>query len=228
MNENGNEMIYPRWPWMLRPPGDFPISSRLPLENQSGQYVPTGAISTPISSPPEGGLFSSLNASRSGGLLGNFGSSLQQLASGKHGNFATAPPRIGMGPDFGIDVPIGRLAEPQEGSSWNAPEGPSNVGPWPNGGGVQIDQSVISDVTPDNGWIPNARYAGDGHHHVPRAVYEKLPLQDETRRIFNKGTRDLCRGMGGIKMTCSTEHTATPSRNSWIDSCERITSNPKR
>jgi len=46
----------------------------------------------------------------------------------------------------------------------------------------------MSDVTPDNDWIPNARYVGDGHHHAPQAIYEKLPLPKETRRVFRKGT----------------------------------------
>jgi hypothetical protein len=189
VNEIWNEMLHPEWLGMLGPRA-FPVSLRLPLQNQSDPYVPmaSGAISTPISSPPEGGLFSALNAGTSGGLLGNIGSSIQQLASGKQGNFATAPPRIGMGRDFRRDVLIERLADPQGRSSWNAAAGLSDARLWPNGTNVQIDQNAISDVTPDNSWIPNARYAADGHHHVPRAVYEKLPLQDETRSIFNKGT----------------------------------------
>jgi hypothetical protein len=55
-------------------------------------------------------------------------------------------------------------------------------------GGFQDDREVTSDVTPDNDWIPNARYVGDGHHHAPQAIYEKLPLPKETRRVFRKGT----------------------------------------
>jgi hypothetical protein len=61
-----------------------------------------------------------------------------------------------------------------------------SYGEWqtlPNG-----DQRILSDVVPDNDWIPGAQYAGDGHHHVPRANYRNLPLPPETRNIFDKAT----------------------------------------
>jgi hypothetical protein len=47
---------------------------------------------------------------------------------------------------------------------------------------------ILSDVTPDNHWIPGADYAGGGHHHNPRAVYGKFDLPKETRRVFDKAT----------------------------------------
>jgi hypothetical protein len=47
---------------------------------------------------------------------------------------------------------------------------------------------VLSDLTPDNYWIPGADYAADGHHHNPRGVYRKLPLPEETRKVFGKAT----------------------------------------
>jgi hypothetical protein len=71
----------------------------------------------------------------------------------------------------------------------NAPAGNPAPATGTNGSrGAQGHPALISDATPDNDWIPNAQYAGDGHHHAPRAVYEKLALPDETRRVFDKGT----------------------------------------
>jgi hypothetical protein len=37
---------------------------------------------------------------------------------------------------------------------------------------------------PDSRWIPGAQYAADGHHWVPKGIYEKEPLKPEVRRIF--------------------------------------------
>jgi hypothetical protein len=46
----------------------------------------------------------------------------------------------------------------------------------------------MSDVAPDNHWIPGADYAGVGHHHNPRAVFRKFALPEETRKVFEKAT----------------------------------------
>ena len=48
------------------------------------------------------------------------------------------------------------------------------------------DSRVLSDVVPDNQWLPGAQYAGWGHHFPPRAVWQDWPLQPETRKVFNK------------------------------------------
>jgi hypothetical protein len=82
------------------------------------------------------------------------------------------------------------LLEPRSRSSWEVSARNSNVGLSTNSnvGGVQNGWEIISDATPDNDWIPNARYVGDGHHHAPQAIYEKLPLPKETRKVFRKGT----------------------------------------
>jgi hypothetical protein len=69
------------------------------------------------------------------------------------------------------------------------PPGHSDGGQWTSAGassnGIN-DPRVISDVTPDNDWIPGADYAGDGHHFNPRAAWRSLALQPETRRVFDR------------------------------------------
>jgi hypothetical protein len=55
-------------------------------------------------------------------------------------------------------------------------------------GGQNDSAAVIADITPDNDWIPGARYAGQGHHFLPQAVWRKLPLAPETRKIFDQET----------------------------------------
>jgi hypothetical protein len=58
---------------------------------------------------------------------------------------------------------------------------------WPSSG--QNDSgAVISDIAPDNEWIPGAQYAGQGHHFLPQALWRKLPLAPETRKVFDKET----------------------------------------
>lgn len=74
--------------------------------------------------------------------------------------------------------------------SWGDPEehtlgtGQSSSG----GDGQQSRFQILSDETPDNYWIPGADYAGVGHHHIPREVFRKLPLPEETRKVFEKAT----------------------------------------
>jgi hypothetical protein len=55
-------------------------------------------------------------------------------------------------------------------------------------GGQNDSAAVISDVTPDNEWISGARYAGQGHHFLPQALWRRLPLVPETRKVFDKET----------------------------------------
>jgi hypothetical protein len=51
------------------------------------------------------------------------------------------------------------------------------------------DPRVISDVTPDNTWVPGAQYAaGWEHHWVPWGAFGKYKLQPETRRVFVDAT----------------------------------------
>ncbi len=50
------------------------------------------------------------------------------------------------------------------------------------------DPRILSDVALENNWIPGAQYAGVGHHHIPRAVYGKLPLSPETKKVFEGAT----------------------------------------
>ena len=71
------------------------------------------------------------------------------------------------------------------------PAGHPDGGQWTNkpaanvGRGID-DPRVVSDVTPDNHWLPGAQYAGEGHHFPPRAVWQDWPLQPETRKVFNR------------------------------------------
>jgi hypothetical protein len=66
-----------------------------------------------------------------------------------------------------------------DGGQW-VDQGSSNAGDRIN------DPRILSDVTPDNYWLPGAQYAGEGHHFPPRAIWQNWPLQPETRRVFNK------------------------------------------
>jgi len=55
--------------------------------------------------------------------------------------------------------------------------------------GSSDDSGVISDVTPDNTWMPGAQYAaGWEHHFVPWGTFNKYELQPETRQVFIDAT----------------------------------------
>jgi len=60
----------------------------------------------------------------------------------------------------------------------------SGVGQWMNESGD--NRPTLSDVTPDNDWIPGADYAAkaQGHHEFPRANYRDMP--PETQRVFDE------------------------------------------
>jgi hypothetical protein len=79
------------------------------------------------------------------------------------------------------------FSEPSSRSSWNVPGGNSDAGGWTNGAekGDGIPQ-ILSDITPDNDWIPGADYAGQGHHEFPRALYKRMP--PETQKVFDRAT----------------------------------------
>jgi hypothetical protein len=63
------------------------------------------------------------------------------------------------------------------------PAGHPDGGQWTSESDAAADSEIISDA-PDTNWIPGAQYAADGHHWVPKGVYEKEPLQLETRKVF--------------------------------------------
>ena len=68
----------------------------------------------------------------------------------------------------------------------NEPRVPANHpdgGQWTSDDAAAGDSEVISDA-PDTGWIAGAQYAADGHHWVPKKVYQKEPLRPETRKVF--------------------------------------------
>jgi hypothetical protein len=73
------------------------------------------------------------------------------------------------------------------------PAGNSDGGQWMSEGAAPAaandDPRGLSDLTPDNTWIPGAQYAANWpHHYIPWATFRKLPLQDETRQVFVDAT----------------------------------------
>lgn len=64
------------------------------------------------------------------------------------------------------------------------PAGHPNGGQWTSDSGGAAGPSEIVSDAPDTNWIPGAQYAADGHHWVPKGIYEKEPLQPETRKFF--------------------------------------------
>jgi hypothetical protein len=90
------------------------------------------------------------------------------------------------------------------------------------------DPEIMADALPDNEWILNAQYAAEGHHHNPRAVYEKFPLPPETRKVFEKATTGPLQFVGGTRMMLSIAHIARLSANSWTGLCRIIASKPNK
>jgi hypothetical protein len=136
---------------------------------------------TTSSGPPQGGLLASLNARTSGGLLGGVAAPVEHFDSANYWGLDPTPLRTGAGPTPGIgyyllppaptwaSVPTSAQAraaqafsEPASRSSWNVAGSNSDVGGRTNGGGEGdgIPQ-ILSDITPDNDWIPGATYAGE-------------------------------------------------------------------
>lgn len=72
-----------------------------------------------------------------------------------------------------------------DGGQWTYGDGAPTSG---SSDGRRNDPRVLSDATPDNPWKPGAQYAQNGHHTLPRANYKNLPLQPETRQVFEKAT----------------------------------------
>jgi hypothetical protein len=156
------------------------------------------------SDPVQGGLLALLNARTSGGLLrrvaapadyldlANYGgarpiplrTSAGPMPSSGHHFLAPAPEREAV-PMYGGAGAAELSADPTSQSPWSAPAGNPGDGAWPSSGSAL---EVLSDAPPPNYWIPGAQYAGEGHHHNPRAIYGKLPLPEETRKVFDKAT----------------------------------------
>ena len=67
---------------------------------------------------------------------------------------------------------------------WSAPRGNPNARQGASGGDeAENFPQTLSDVTPDNYWIPGADYVADGHHEFPQANYRRMP--PETRKVFD-------------------------------------------
>jgi len=119
---------------------------------------------------------------------------VENLDSGRYGGDTLAPPITGVSLISAGDnyrpVPGATGGHPFPAPPNRSPLNASVSIPEQTSGGDETPgvSEVLSDVTPDNYWIPGADYAADGHHHNPRGVYRKLPLPEETRKVFDKAT----------------------------------------
>ena len=87
-------------------------------------------------------------------------------------------------PSYPADHSAAALPEPQSQAPWSAStSSPDRKRGTSYGGGTENGPEILSDVTPDNHWIPGADYAAKGHHELPQAKYKSMPL--ETRKVFN-------------------------------------------
>jgi hypothetical protein len=170
---------------------------------------PTFWSTLPFSSgPPQGGLLSSLNAGAANGLLGRLAAPVEHLESAHPGGIwailsrSAAEPMGGSLPSLprspGWESLTTRLhldsAEPLPAApGWlpsNVGANNSNARGWTRStdgedhGGDDGVPPTLSDVTPDNDWIPGADYAGEGHHEFPRAHYKRMP--PETQKVFDQ------------------------------------------
>jgi hypothetical protein len=71
------------------------------------------------------------------------------------------------------------------------PAGHSDGGQWTNKAKIKAerinDPRIISDLVPDNLWIPGAEYVA-GHHWLARHFFENMPFSPETKRVFRNAT----------------------------------------
>jgi hypothetical protein len=203
-------------PWWLSPTGanvGSPAAPARPLDELCRESWPTTIAQTSLApptaispTPPLGGLFSSLNAGPSGGILGQLAPPVEHVDSANYWGAAPAPSGTSAGPMPGSDYylsPVPRAsdwdaiptrlstgaAQPFPGSpsrSSSALAGNPDAGQWTSGGGEAAGvPEILSDITPDNYWIPGADYAAE-HHEFPQANYKKMPLA--TRKVFDRAT----------------------------------------
>jgi hypothetical protein len=171
---------------------------------------PTFWSTLPFSAgPPQGGLLSSLNAGTANGLLGRLAAPAEHLEPAHPGGIwailsrSAAEPMGGSLPSLPRSpsweslptrLPVA-VAEPLPAARTRPPSNvaanDSNAGAWTSSTDEDHDEDdsvpqILSDVTPDNYWIPGADYAGEGHHEFPRALYKRMP--PETRKVFDRAT----------------------------------------
>ena len=215
MNTPGERFTLPRWPTGIDPSIRVPAAPTPPFGELGLELWPRiGAKESlrlsglPTSLKPQGGLLASLNARVGGGFLGRLAAPPEHLDPASYWGSLTAPLPISAGivPSDALyplwlphtpsrervpTRPQSRAAqsftEPVRGSPSNALEARSDHGGWTNqaGDGEGIPQ-ILSDVTPDNYWVPGADYAGQGHHEFPLALYKRMPL--ETQKVFDRAT----------------------------------------
>lgn len=197
MNTSWEKFSLPRWATALDPSVRLTTPPMPPFGGSARELWPgVGAKGSlplpelPIPSNPQGGLLGSLNAHARGGLLGRLAAPLEQRMSAgtvpanalyawsvpHTPNWETVPSR----PQPSAAQPFPEQASR---SSWSEPEDglEANGGEYGDGTG-----QILSDVTPDNYWIPGADYAGQGHHEFPSSLYKRMPR--ETQKVFDRGT----------------------------------------
>lgn len=108
--------------------------------------------------------------------LDAFISPIEHLESAKYWGAAPMPSRAGSE----------LFPAPRTPWFWSASRDNPNAGQGVSGGDEAEDfPQTLSDVTPDNYWVPGADYAAE-HHEFPRAHYKRMPL--ETRKVFDRAT----------------------------------------
>jgi len=93
----------------------------------------------------------------------------------------SSAPNADAGPLPVADRPA-PVRQPPSGSPWPTPA--SDPIPPASEREAQGDAPVLSDVTPDNLWIPGADYVADGHHEFPQSQYRLM--RPETRKVFDE------------------------------------------
>jgi len=192
-------------PWWFGANDGLPASPEQPLDGPSSDPWRTIAGQTSSNeAPPQGGVLGSLGTGGSGGILGQLARPLEHLESAKYWGAAFPRTNSQLVPASNLylsPVPqapswnsialrsIGRatylFSEP---SSAPSSDGGNSDMTESTAGEISDDPRILSDVTPDNEWIPGAAYAGVGHHYVPRAIFAKYKFPEETRKVFDAAT----------------------------------------
>jgi len=197
MNESQNDFQPARWDvFGLSPPWDDPKRSAVEA------YVPewtnflaawpriySGVLPPGLWRPSDGSApqVQTFNSAKHWGVA-----SIPSRASREQMRESSYLPTIPRAPDWDAIPPSGIVGaaqlfpEPPSSWSWSEPAGyPDPTQSRRSDDGTQPISPVLSDVTPDNYWIPGADYAAE-HHEFPQAHYTRMP--PETRRVFDRAT----------------------------------------
>jgi hypothetical protein len=214
MKDPWENFVFTWWPSSLGAHPGFPTVPAEPVGESWRVPSPT-AVAPASWMPPtqlspnllQGGLLSSLDAGRSGGLFGGLATPPAHPEAGRYWRVPPASP-FTDGVSSAADDPY--LSPMPRATDWDAvpplaatrpmhplPDAPSRPPSSASesdprrgqGSNSDVEASgepeILSDATPYNSWIPGADYA-DEHHIFPQANYQKMPR--ETKRVFNKAT----------------------------------------